>query len=151
MVSSANATPCFKVLTTPATYSAAPALRAIISAAFLPASVSRLPKASRIKVNEALLSATSKPTKLWLSSPTSSGVSRYSRISPSFSSATSVADAKLISSKPSLACTTITCSAPRRFITSAKGRQSSELNTPKTKRFTPAGFVSGPKILKIVR
>ena len=95
--------------------------------------------------------STVRPTRAWLLMPRSSGVMSYSVTSPFFSSATWVALARLISSRPSLEQTTMMCSAPRRCSTSAIGRHSSRLNTPTNWRLTPAGLVIGPRMLKMVR
>src|SRR5690606_39179772 len=144
-------TPSLRLPANPATYRAAPALSTIRSAAFWPFSVLRRPRASLISASDSWASLTVRPIRLWLLMPKSSGRMSYSVISPFFSSATCVGAARLISSRPSLECTTMTCSLPRRRSTSAMWRHSSLLNTPSTWRFSPAGLAIGPRMLNRVR
>ena len=75
----------------------------------------------------------------------------YSRISPCCNSATRVLPVIVISSKPSLPCTTSACSEPSCCNTRDKMPHKSRWNTPISWFFAPAGLVIGPKILKIVR
>src|SRR5690606_16485343 len=83
--------------------------------------------------------------------PKSSGWISYSRTSPSFSSPTRVAAPSEASSMPSLPCTTSTWREPRRCSTRTRMPTRSGWNTPMSWLAAPAGLVSGPRMLKIVR
>ena len=95
--------------------------------------------------------STERPSRFCVLRPTSSGTIVYSLMAPSLSSATNEVPDRLSSSKPSAACTTMTCSLPRASNTSAMGRQSLASKTPITWRLAPAGLVIGPNILNTVR
>jgi hypothetical protein len=69
---------------------------------------------------------------------------------PSFSSATCVVPEIEISSVPSLPWTSHAASEPSSCSVSAMGKIRSIAKAPVSCRFTPAGLVSGPRMLKIV-
>src|SRR5712692_9418732 len=75
----------------------------------------------------------------------------YSLIWPFTSSPTMVSPEMEISSRPSRPYTTITCFDPSRCSTRTWMPTRSGWNTPSTWFFAPAGLVSGPRMLKIVR
>src|SRR5215212_8666872 len=84
-------------------------------------------------------------------SPTSSGATSEERISgPSTSTTVVVADV-LISSSPSVLDTTSALAAPKRASAPAIVGRKAGSDTPITCRVAPAGLVSGPRKLKIVR
>ena len=83
--------------------------------------------------------------------PNCAGLSVYSVIFPSFSSATNVSPVNEISSMPSAPCTTITCWLPKFCNTLASFKVKSLLNTPIICLFADAGLVSGPSRLNKVR
>jgi hypothetical protein len=81
----------------------------------------------------------------------SSGRTSKLRIVPFSSAATKVGPVRVISSSPSEPCTTQACSEPRFFNTCASGMTHCRENTPTICRRAPAGLVSGPRRLKMVR
>ena len=85
------------------------------------------------------------------SMPKSAGLMSYSVIFPSFSSATRVLPVSVISSKPPSPHTTKTCLEPSCCNTRERMPHKSMWNTPKSWFAAPAGLVSGPKILKMLR
>src|SRR3954447_14764455 len=84
-------------------------------------------------------------------SPTSSGATSEERISVPSTSTTVVVPDVLISSSPSALDTTNALRAPRRASAPAIVGRKAGSETPITCRVAPAGFVSGPRKLKIVR
>ena len=82
--------------------------------------------------------------------PASSGLISNSLILPKFNSTIQDTPAIDISSVPSDPWTNQAFSDPNSFNTSAIGLIIERLNAPVNCLFTPAGFVSGPKILNIV-
>src|SRR4051812_27630644 len=83
--------------------------------------------------------------------PTESGVSSYVRTAPSSTSTTRVEPDVLSSSSPSALDTTIALRAPRRARARAITSRKAGSDTPMTCRVAPAGLVSGPRKLKMVR
>src|SRR5918994_4580990 len=83
--------------------------------------------------------------------PASSGVTSYVESTPSFSSTTRVAPETENSSRPSSLDTTKALSAPSSPSAAAIVSILPGSETPITWRRAPAGFVSGPRKLKIVR
>ena len=83
--------------------------------------------------------------------PKSSGWISYSRMAPSRSSPTRVAAPSEISSMPSLPQTTSALRAPRRCSTRNWMPTRSGWKTPIRMLGAPAGLVSGPRMLKMVR
>src|SRR5512140_3706679 len=88
---------------------------------------------------------------LTIARPKSSGWISYSRISPLTSSPTMVAAPRLTSSMPSRPYTTSACSAPSRCRARTWIPTRSGWNTPIRMFGAPAGLVSGPRMLKMVR
>src|SRR3954454_14214174 len=84
-------------------------------------------------------------------SPTSSGVTSEERISGPSTSTTVVVPDVLISSSPSALDTTSALRAPKRARAPAMVGRKAGSETPITCREAPAGLVSGPRKLKIVR
>src|SRR6056297_4347931 len=148
MLSAAMATPSRRSSVRPATVSAAAALSSTASR-YAPGAPSRRapsarPFSSGVPPRMASNGCTGRPK--------SSGCSSASRMRPSSSSAASqVTPVMVISSVPSLPCTSQARSLPNCPSVSAIGRMRSRENAPVSCRFTPAGLVSGPRMLKIVR
>src|SRR3954452_11620836 len=84
-------------------------------------------------------------------SPTSSGATSEERISGPSTSTTVVVPDVLISSSPSALDTTNALRAPRRASAPAMVSRKAGSETPISCRVAPAGLVSGPRKLKIVR
>src|SRR5690606_6404341 len=132
---------------TPATYSAAPALSATISSG-RPASPRSAPSSIAF---DSVASATRRLRLAAMPMPKSSGWISYSRTTPSRSSPTSVAAPSEISSMPSRPQTTSARSVPSSCSTRTWMPTRSGWNTPISTLGAPAGLVSGPRMLKIVR
>src|SRR3954463_6699532 len=84
-------------------------------------------------------------------SPTSSGATSYPRTCSPSTSTTRVVPDVLISSRPSALDTTSALRAPRRASAPAIVSRNAGSETPISWRVAPAGLVSGPRKLKIVR
>src|SRR5215210_3297712 len=145
--SAALATPSPRLSTAPPTYTAAPALSSARSRSG-PGSPSRMRR-----VVAALASGVPPPMASGSAraSPTSSGATSYVRSSPPSTSTTRVVAEVLISSRPSALETTSARSAPSRASAPAIVSRNAGSETPMTWRVAPAGFVSGPRKLKMVR
>ncbi len=132
---------------TPETYSAAAALSTTISRAG-PGAPSSTPSSMP---RDSAASATLRLRLADMAMPKSSGWISYSRTTPSRSSPTMVAAPSEISSMPSRPQTTSARAAPSSCSTRAWMPTRSGWNTPIRMFGAPAGLVSGPRMLKIVR